>query len=202
LDLSGAEGVAVGVALGGLGYRPVPLYNAVPWAAEPEPGVQPDSTFPPLVDVGVILAALSAASPLIASRHLPGDAPAAFLLDSNRRTPMRPVEPGTFDNRSISFPTDFPSSAFLLSQGIQGAILVQRGESQPQPDLAHTLRMWEEAGLSIHLKLLEIPGPPVACNIAKPSRFRLHFYRALELLGFRRHVLGGFGGVLREPSAG
>src|SRR5262245_51022474 len=30
LDLPGGEGVAVGIALASLGYRPVPLYNALP----------------------------------------------------------------------------------------------------------------------------------------------------------------------------
>ena len=54
LDLPGADGVWTGVALAARGYRPVPLYNAVPG---PTTGVW-IGAFASLVDVAPILAAL------------------------------------------------------------------------------------------------------------------------------------------------
>jgi hypothetical protein len=109
---------------------------------------------------------------------------------------------GYFDNRSVSFVTDFPSATRLLSFGIKRALLVQRFKGQPQADLAHTLRAWQEAGIAIELKEMAQPGPPVPCVIARPSWFGAFWYRAMSALGLQRSELGGFGGVLPDPSAG
>src|SRR6185503_17357155 len=84
LDLPGAEGVAAGLALTARGFRPVPLYNAIPLATPFSPGNTLDES-PPVVEVLPIVRALDAATPRLALAELPHDAPTAFLLDSLRR---------------------------------------------------------------------------------------------------------------------
>src|SRR5258707_1244402 len=81
IDLPGSEGVLMGVALAARGYRPVPLYNAVPL---PFGSLLDPLTGPKVaaVDVMPILSALRKGSEQLAQLHLPFDAPPAFLLDA------------------------------------------------------------------------------------------------------------------------
>ena len=130
------------------------------------------------------------------------ESPPAFLLDANRRGEGSAATPGRFDNRSVSFTTDFPSATFLAAHGIRRALLIQSAGEHPQPDLAHTLRRWQDGGIVIESKALDASGPPVSIEVRKPSGFGFLWYRALCMLGLRRHRLGGFGGFVPEPSAG
>jgi hypothetical protein len=130
------------------------------------------------------------------------DAPPAFLLDYNRRGVGENLFPGRYDNRSVSFATDFPSALFLKTHGISRVILVQRQKGQPQPDLAHTLRRWQEAGITVQLKQLDTTEPPENLIVTKPSWFGAIWYRAMESLGVKRNVLGGYGGYIAQPSGG
>src|SRR5436190_12406879 len=198
LDLPSAQAAIEAVEIAKRGYRPVPLYNAIPWE---EHSMFAENT-PPLVDVGLIVHALKAVTPLVAMESLSDAAPPAFLLDSNRRVPTRSVEPGCLDNRSVSFPTDFPSANFLLAHGLRRVVLVQRFHPQPQPDLAHTLRAWQDAGLTIEVKELGEEGGPHPIEVSVPTFFGKCFYHALKMLGFKRSALGGFGGILPEASSG
>jgi hypothetical protein len=118
------------------------------------------------------------------------------------RTPIYAALSGRFDNRSISFTTDFPSATFMAAHGIRRALLIQSTGDQPQPDLAHTLRRWQDGGIAIALKALDASGPPFPIEVRKPSGFGFLWHRALRMLGLRRHRLGGFGGFVPEPSAG
>jgi hypothetical protein len=188
VDLPGGAGVWFAVALAERGYRPVPLYNAVPGPAA-------------VVEVQSIIAALEVTTRTLVGLNLPWGAPPAFLLDANRRMGHRAAAPGMLDNRSVSFVTDFPSSNLLMSRGIHRAMLVQHDAVEPQPDLAHTLRRWQEAG--IELQSMALSGPaPVPCVVAKPAWYRSLFYRLIWSFGLRRSPLGGFGGVLPVPSSG
>jgi hypothetical protein len=190
IDLNGPVSVAAGLALAARGFRPVPLFNAVPG--------------PPVarakVDVWPIVRALASAAPLLLQAPLPAAAPPAFLLDATRRGAAA-REGADFDNRSVSFPTDFPSGNLLRSRGFTRAVLVQAEDASPQPDLAHTLRRWQEAGIAIEVKALTLDGPPVPTQVQTPSWARLALYRLLALAGLRRAPLGGFGGQL-EGSGG
>jgi hypothetical protein len=82
------------------------------------------------------------------------------------------------------------------------AIVVQRRSEPPQADLAHTLRRWQDAGIGIDLKALADDQNPVRIEVRKPSRFGKAWYRFLEMMGLRRHVLGGFGGEIPGSSGG
>lgn len=198
VDLAGPTGVWIGLALARRGYRPVPLYNAAPG---PQKLAQDPSMA--VVAVHAIMLALFDATPLLRDLRLPPDAPPAFLLDADRRTGRGVIAPGRFDNRSISFPTDFPSANFLLSRGISGTVLVQDSETQPQADLAHTLRRWQDAGIAIAVKRLSAgTGEAEPVSVRRPSFYRRIWYRMLALAGLRRNPLGGFGGMLPEPSGG
>lgn len=199
VDLPGAHCVRLGEALVLAGFRPVPLFNAVPSATG-------------LVDVQPIAHALHGVSERVAVplSSLPAAAPPAFLLDANRRE-GRPPRPGDFDNRSISLPTDFPSASLLQSRGVARVLLVVAAGKQPSApagpanDLAHTLLRWQIAGLPIHSCSLTSSfeaSPLSLIEVARPSRFGALWHNALSLFGLRRNPLGGFGGTLPLPSSG
>ena len=196
IDLPGRQGVQVAVLLASVGYRPIALYNAAPGPRAAPMGGQPT------VDVWPILDAIGGLTPLLARQQLPYAALPAFMLDANRRQALGPITPGRFDNRSISFPTDFPSANLLLSRGIQQALLVQLHGNQPEADLAHTLHRWQDAGIEIRVKQWELPGPALPCRVGRPSLYRHLWYRLGVVLRLRRNPLGGFGGMLPEASSG
>ncbi len=202
LDLPGAEGVLAGIALASRGYHPVPLYNAVPMPVgqlvlSPISGGAISS-----VDVSPILVALKAGAKQLKELTLPFDAPPAFLLDANRRGGERKRFPGEFDNRSISFTTDFPSANFLASQGIQRVLLVQKQTLEPQPDLAHSLRRWQDSGLALERLRLDPLMPRQPFEVPRPAWYGAMFQRVLSAVGFRRASGGGFGAWVPDSSAG
>jgi hypothetical protein len=208
VDLPGASGVAAGLLLAESGYRPVPLYNAVP-----SPGAT--SMIPRgsvAVDMAEVLDALRAGATRLAALRLADESSPAFLLDARRRTGDPPaLRPGAFDNRSVSLPTDFPSANLLLASGIRRVVVVQRDERQPQADLAHTLKRWQDAGVEVLVLATgadagEQPGSaassPRPITIVKPRWYRHLWHGMLARMGLRPHPLGGFGGFLPVPSAG
>jgi hypothetical protein len=205
VDLPGAEGVFAGLALAKLGYRPVPLYNAVP---QPSGFLMPDLLDPlahsglAAVNVLPILCAISQGTHQLAAQKLPFDAPPAFLLDSNRVGDGLSVQPGEFDNRSISFTTDFPSANYFAANGIERVCLIQRDRLLPHQDLAHSLRRWQEAGFILERRRINFPEPRERFEVPRPTWYGAMFQRALAAVGFRRAWSGGFGGWMPAASAG
>ncbi|EEF59321.1 hypothetical protein [Pedosphaera parvula] len=204
LDLPREEGVIVGLELAGHGYRPVPLYNALPRPSGIPANMAEPEYFQKVsvVDVRPIMNALWLGTKKLAELAIAVDAPPVFLLDANRRGGGENLFPGRYDNRSVSFTTDFPSAIFLKTHGISRVILVQRFHAQPQPDLAHALRRWQEGGIAIQLKQLETMELPQNIIIQKPSWFGAVWYRVMVSLGVQRNVLGGYGGYIAQPSGG
>lgn len=201
VDLPGAEGVLTGIALASHGYRPVPLYNALP---VPFSGI----LLHPLrgqslaaVSVMPILGTIWRGTEQLAKLGLPADAPPAFLLDANRLGAGRKMLPGEFDNRSISFTTDFPSANFFASQGVKRVLLIQRGTKEPQSDLVHSLRRWQEAGFVLERLQVGYSEQPERFEVSRPSWYRTMFQRALSSLGFRRAFPGGFGAWVPDSSS-
>ena len=212
VDLPGLESVRFGERLAHAGFRPIPLFNAVPgpWPSrEREDRV----AFRPVVDVSPIVDAIEQVTLRLRDRlaGLPPAAPPAFLLDSNRRLGVTP-QPGDFDNRSVSLPTDFPSAVFLQSGGVGRVIVVYDSadrtsvdSGQPASDLAHTLLRWQSAGIVILACPLNenLEGAePAPIVLKRPTWFGAIWHNALSVLGLRRSPLGGFGGTLPVPSAG
>lgn len=202
VDLPDALSIEIGLALAGRGYRPVPLYNCC--------------TGPnPVLDVSRIQAGLIAGGGALSGVDWPVDPPPVFLLDSRRKRSLGRLSPGMFDNRWVVLPQDFPSANMLKAHGITGVLLVQEHPGQPQNDLAHVLRRWQEAGLPISTVALVVapasgtPGmapillapKPTPINIARPRLFGSIFYTLLATLGLRRSSAGGFGSVIPQPSS-
>ncbi len=105
-------------------------------------------------------------------------------------------------NRSISFTSDFPSSHFLAAHGIQRVLLIQKDRLEPQADLAHSLRRWQEGGLQLERVRLDGASTPEPFQVARPPWYGAMFQRILSSLGFRRAAGGGFGAWLPDASAG
>jgi len=202
LDLPGEEGVWIGVALAARGYRPVPLYNAVP-VPFGVPILDPLSRRSvAAVNVLPILSALRRSTEQLAGKNLPPEAPPAFLLDANRQGDQLQVQADEFDNRSICFTTDFPSANFLLTHGIQRVLLIQRDRIEPQTDLAHVLRRWQDGGLPLERARMDSPLERERFQVSRPSWYGAMFQRALASFGLRRAPGGGFGAWMPESSAG
>jgi hypothetical protein len=185
VDLPGAEAVYAGLALLDRGFRPVPLFN----------GTSGPSA---VIDVSIVATALAAGVERLKRRSPAPLAPPAFLLDARRYDPSVTVRPGAYDNRWIVLPQDFPSGALLASRGIQSATVVQRDGLSIRPDLAHVLRRWQEAGLSVRVIDLASGQTAEDVTVPKPSRFRSVWYAAAALLGLRRSNVGGFGSTIPE----
>ncbi|MDC0744622.1 hypothetical protein [Polyangium mundeleinium] len=186
LDLPGAAGVRVGAALARHGFRPIPLYNAIP---APEGVIAYAEVMGALVDAASSLAKLAK------------DAPPAFLLDQRRMGKGVPLEPGKYDNRSIVFANDFPSVKTLARAGIRRAALVQREADRPADDLAPILFSWQEQGIEILHVRTDVPDPAEVLRVARPGLFESvgHWF---DRMGLRRQRDGTFGGVIPSPSGG
>jgi hypothetical protein len=178
LDLPGAEGVHLGLALAGHGYRPVPLYNGCTGPSE-------------LLDQGPILRALRDGAVFLAACALPAAAPPAFLLDSHRQSLPRPLRPGMLDNRWQVFPEDFPSAQLLGQRGVSRVIWI--GHGKPQDDLARVLRVWQEAQVALEAKDLTIAGPPRPLIMPSPPWWQRWWNRLRSWLGLQGRPRDGFG---------
>jgi len=183
IDLPGADAVYMGLALASRGFRPVPLFNGTSGPS-------------PIVEVAPITRALGSGVERLAGMRLAPDAPPAFLLDSRRDGTSVKLTPGSYDNRWIVLPQDFPSAALLASRGITAAILVRTNGVSIPADLAHVLRRWHDHG--IRVDVVDTATGHVAANVTvpTPSRFKLAWYAAVALFGLRRSNVGGFGSMI------
>lgn len=183
IDLPGAEGALAGLALAQHRFRPVPLYNAMM-------GPSPVLDLQPIMDVLVDGAADLASLPL--------GAPPAFLLDADRMGRGRRRELGNFDNRSVCFPTDFPSATTLRSSGIRRALLIHSGGERPAIDLAETLVQWQEQGIAFFSARVDTGDPATPRIVKRPSWFQRLFH-VLERRQLFRDASGVFGELLQLP---
>jgi hypothetical protein len=187
IDLPGAEGVHLGLALAGLGYRPVPLYNGCTGPGE-------------LLDQGPILRALRDGAVFLAARALSGDAPPAFLLDSRRQSYPQHLRVGMLDNRWKVFPEDFPSAELLRQRGVSRVVWV--GHGKPQDDLARVLRLWQEAPIALAAKDPTVAGLPRQLIVPPISWWRRWWNRLRSKLGLRESPRDGFGYVVPARTHG
>ena len=188
VGLPGAEAVYLGLALAERGLRPVPLFN----------GTSGPSA---VVDVHPITRALVAGAERLKRGQPAQDAAPAFLLDSRRNDPAIVVRPGSYDNRWVTLPQDFPSGALLARRGFRHATLIQRDDLSIRADLAHVLRRWQDHG--IVLRVIDLTSGRTVDNVSvpKPSGFKLAWYSAIALLGLRRSNVGGFGSTIPDQAA-
>ena len=203
IDLPSAQSVDAGFALSGLGFRPIPLFNASP---APEKMVGLGSVSPSVsnaaIDMTPIVDAISRVTASLQRVEFPEDATPAFLLDSNRLEGTTLSASELFDNRWMVFPQDFPSAGFLLEHGIRNALLLQQDCLEAHEDLAHCLLRWQEGGVRVLAKKLDDDSPPTEITVKRPSKYKAVWYRALAQLGLRRSSAGGFGSYLPGASGG
>jgi hypothetical protein len=189
VDLPGAEAVHIGLALAARGYRPVPLFNACTGPGE-------------LIDQGPIAQALQAGAECLSALALPASAPPAFLLDSRRKSVPRVLSSGMLDNRWEVFPDDFPSPQALRQRGVSQILLIHRGQRWPQPDVARTLRTWQQDGIELQVKDIGTNAGPRQL-VVRPIPWYLRWWYGLQagsLSEDRR--LEGFGYIVRRSSSG
>jgi hypothetical protein len=188
VDLAGNEGIATGLALADLGFRPVPLYTALPSPAS-------------IVPMEQIALAIVAAAQELARKELPADAPPAFLLDARRSGEGRIASPGQFDNRSVAVSSDFPSGDKLRAAGIGAVVLVCRGEFDPASDLTPALASWQAQGLAVLLVRADAPGAARPIHVRPPGVFaRVALWWTRSQL--RRGPGGAFGAWTPEARHG
>lgn len=185
VDLPGKEALLMAFKLAGQAFRPVPLYNCN-FANEA------------LIDVEPLMLLLEQGAPILKRLNLPLDAPPAFLLDANRM--QGEPKPGFFDNRWMTFPQDFPSANYLLSQKIAGILLLQES-NLPAEDLAHVLMRWQDAGLKIYLPGTDEKEPLVEVKVRPPKGYRSLWQRMLVTMGLHRNSAGGFGAIVPTPGS-
>jgi hypothetical protein len=183
VDLPGPDAVVTGLALAGTGHHPVPVFNGNVHAA----GV---------IDVEPIARRIWHGSGVLYRTDAGPDAPPAFLIDAQRMSPLQRPDPGRFDNRWIVLPQDFPSATFLMSRGITRALLIHAAGAEPAEDLAHVLRRWQDAGVSLERLEARAGAAPAPLHVKRPSFFRRAWYRAIALSGLRRNAVGGFGAIV------
>jgi hypothetical protein len=194
IDLPGPSSVRLGLALAAAGYQPVPLFNACPPPTDGEPGVA-------VVPVEPILAAMVRGADHLRATPPPADAPPAFLIDADRQTARRDLAPGAFDNRSVVFPTDFPSAARLAAHGITRAVLVREQPGPIGDDLEDALRPWQADGLRLEAKWLARSGPPEPL-VLPPRTWWNRLWRWLTRARPRRNPAGEFGAFIPHPTGG
>ncbi len=190
VDLPGSDAVFAGVALAMRGWRPVPLFN----------GTRGPS---PAIDVIPIQLAMGHAVERLKWLTISPDAPPAFLIDSRRQGGPKLPPVGSYDNRWVVLPQDFPSGALLASHGIRSAVILQRSADGMfiANDLRHVVRRWQEQGIRIDVAQIDTKRIETVV-VQAPSSFRRAWYVAMALFGLRRSNVGGFGSIVPHEGGG
>jgi len=206
VDAPGSEGVAIGLSAAASGYRPIPLYNAVPFVvAYPQGeilsvvtiGTPKPMSAPAAVDLIPTMASLYSGAEKLSSLNLPQSAPPAFLLDSNRAGSGPFQQPGSLDNRSFVSPLDLPTAAFLNNESIDRLVLVQTGV-KTQPDLLLILIEWQREGIQIFLQAPWQPWNPQPLKLKPPSLPARLLHQLTMALAYQRNRSGEFGRIVRS----
>ena len=135
VDLPEYYSINEGVALGKLGYIPIPVYNGTDEQKGARATVNNHAA-----QAGLIWGAME-----LQKIELPKDAPPAFLLDSNRMNRFK-LDISIFDNSWDLYPQDIPSAEYFLENGINKIII--RGNIF-QKDLKKILYKHQEKGIKI-----------------------------------------------------
>lgn len=135
IDLPSDNSIKEGIALGILGFRPIPIYNGTDEQEGAISTVDNNS-----IKVGLIKGAIE-----LEKIKISNNAPPAFLLDTNRMNRFK-MNPSVFDNSWDIYAQDIPSAEYFLKNGISKIII--RGDSI-QKDLEKILYKFQKKGLKI-----------------------------------------------------
>jgi hypothetical protein len=200
VDIPGETGVTLGLALCQSGYRPIPVYNACPYATYERFAEEVSSILnprtevaPALVEVAPIMSALGRFAQELEAAQLPPTASPAFLIDGNRHG-GRSVssDSGWFDNRSFITSADFPSSKFLKEHGVSRIVVIQMNR-RFRTDLQQVLLTWQAEGLVIAEQEAWERWDPKNVRVKTPSVVLLLWHRLTAKFGYSRNLSGSFG---------
>lgn len=135
LDLPGYSSVLEGIALGNLGFRPIPIYN----------GTNEQKGAISIVDNHAVESVLIWGALEIKKIEIGNEAPPVFLLDSNRMLRIK-MNSTMFDNSWDIYAQDIPTAQYFLKNGINKIIV--RGENI-QKDLNKILYQFQKEGIKI-----------------------------------------------------
>jgi hypothetical protein len=195
VDARGATSVEYGLALAGIGYQPVPLFNACPM-----PPVSGFEIARSAIDARSIVNALIVGADSLRQTRVAANAPPAFLIDALRLSPEAAIDDDTFDNRSVIFASDLPSARFLRGQGITSALLVHDATMLIGNDLLHALLPWKSAGVPV--RAIGFDGAPIEFSWPRHGFWGAVAMRAFALFRLRRNAQGGYGAFVPESSGG
>ena len=207
-DLPGARGVSLGLRLAQKGYRPIPLYNALPRPELPDSPELLQAIFSAqlihgtqeVVDVKPLIRALRLATDELRKIRIPANAPPVFLLDSRRRGVGQPVRIGTFDNRSVTSANDYPSADYLKGRGVRTVVVVQEWQ-KPEIDLVLVLREWEAGGLNVAYQSAGLKWDPRPLRLPTPSMLRKLWFWVQSTFALHRNTVGGYGSFKHASSS-
>jgi hypothetical protein len=168
------------------GFRPVPLYNAVP-------------AFMGVVNLNAIMELLVDAAERIGAA--PSDGPPAFLLDANRSNGAQLVRPGVFDNRSVCRESDFPSAETLWKAGIRRGLLIQSTVGRPAIDLESVLATWQQRGIELWKKNADDDTAAAPFRLRR-RWFLSRFAHAVRRSFLRRRADEAYGMIVPDPTGG
>jgi hypothetical protein len=158
LDLPGCDSIKEGLALAGLGFRPVPLCN----------GTNAPGGAMALVDNRPAERALIWGAKELEKLAIDKEAPPAFLLDSNRTHRYR-MNDSVFDNSWDIYDQDMPPAEYFTDNGIY-KIIVRGGSIQR--DLAKILYTFQKKGITtLFTKGYEAPKITAVKKPARRYRF-------------------------------
>lgn len=137
VDLPGDESVEEGIALAGIGYRPIPIFN----------GTIEQNGARATVDNHSVGVALCRGAENLFALEISDDALPAFLTDSNRMNRFK-MEDGLFDNSWDVYAQDLPTAEYFLHQGIHKIVVVSDAVSK---DLKKILYEFQKKKIDIYL---------------------------------------------------
>ena len=196
VNMPGEEGVALGLALSEAGYRPIPVYNACPYAtydplSDEIPSISDAKRVDTLalVDVVPIMSAISRFALELEAAQLPPTALPAFLVDENRQSggqSLRALNGSTIVRSS--HPRIFHQPNSLRNMVI--AIVVIQTKRKFRTDLIQVLLAWQAGGLIIAEQEAWQPWDPRDLTVKPPSLIPLLWHRLQAKFGYRRNHLG------------
>lgn len=185
VDLPGARAVDAGAALIERGFRPVPLYNALPAQVA-------------IVDVWPIMGALIRHATDV--KEAPLAAPPAFLLDADREGDGRgAMHHALFDNRAVCRASDFPSADRLSQSGIRRVLLIA---DSVRDDLLSVALAWQAAGLEIWWKNAATDTPAERVTLRLPWLGRRLWKGFVRLARREPNADGTYGRMIMPSTAG
>lgn len=137
VDLPGDESVEEGIALAGIGYRPIPIFN----------GTIEQNGARATVDNHSVGVALCRGAENLFALEISDDALPAFLTDSNRMNRFK-MEDSLFDNSWDVYAQDLPTAEYFLNQGIHKIVVVSDAVSK---DLKKILYEFQKKKIHIYL---------------------------------------------------